>query len=259
MLVVLSPAKKLDFDVDIGRVTTTKPGLRADTSELIEVARDLSADDLKRLMGISDALATLNQARFQAFASKDGKPEQARPAAYAFRGDTYVGLGVDDFEPDDLEFAQAHLRILSGLYGLLRPLDRIQPYRLEMGTKLVTGRGKTLYDFWGDKLAKALDRQAKSIGARALINCASNEYFTAARADSLSVPTITPVFKEVRNGQAKIVSFSAKRARGMMARFIIKHRLTDPADLRGFSEAGYEYQPSQSDEHQLLFLRTKPA
>lgn len=257
MLVVLSPAKKLDFDVDIESVRATKPGLSADTAELLGVARGLSTDDLKRLMGISDALATLNVERFQTFADSDADAT-TRPAAYAFRGDTYVGLAVDDFDAGDRRFAQDHLRILSGLYGLLRPLDRIQPYRLEMGTKLATARGNNLYDFWGDRLAKALERQARAVDARAVVNCASNEYFKAARAENLSVPTITPVFKERRDGKAKIISFAAKRARGMMARFVVKHRLTDPKDLRDFREAGYRFDPSGSSDNELLFLRDKP-
>lgn len=255
MLVVLSPAKRLDFSQVKPPIRETQPALLSDTRALMQTTRGLCARDLKRLMGLSDALAELNCARFGRFADDPKRAEETRAAVFAFRGDTYVGLSADDFDADDLRFAQDHVRILSGLYGLLRPMDRIQPYRLEMGTRLSTERGSNLYDFWGERLAKALDKQVKAVGATALVNCASQEYFAAARAERLSVPTITPVFKELRDGKAKVISFSAKRARGMMARHIVRHRLTDPRDLRGFAEDGYRFQAEGSSDRELLFLR----
>lgn len=258
MLVVLSPAKKLDFDAPAAAVRATQPRLLPDTRELMATVRGLSASDLKRLMRLSDPLAELNHARFRDFADDPKAAPVDRAAVYAFRGDTYVGLAADDFDKADLAFAQQHLRILSGLYGLLRPLDRIQPYRLEMGTKVATERGRSLYDFWGDKLAAELSKSAAACGAKALVNCASQEYFSAARAHQVSVPTVTPVFKEMRDGRAKIISFSAKRARGMMARFVVKHRLTEPQQLREFAEAGYRFTPEASSDRELVFIRPQP-
>jgi hypothetical protein len=254
MLALLSPAKKLEFSPDKLPLRTTKPQLAADTRELMDSTRALSSKDLQKLMGLSKALGDLNYQRFQDFAV-DGKAATARAAALAFRGDTYVGLGADDFDEGDLRFAQEHLRILSGLYGLLRPLDRIQPYRLEMGTRVTTPRGDSLYAFWGERIARTINRQAKKTGAKAIVNLASNEYFTAARAGLLQTPIITPSFKEMRGGKAKIISFSAKRARGMMARHIIKHRLSDPAAMRDFTQDGYRYQAKLSSESEWVFLR----
>lgn len=258
MLVLLSPAKKLDFSPDALPVRATQPRMLADTRELLTTTRKLSEADLRRLMGLSPALAELNRERFQAFAADPKQAAETRAAAFAFRGDTYVGLGADDFDADDLRFAQTHVRILSGLYGLLRPLDRIQPYRLEMGTRLKNSRGDNLYAFWGDRIQRTLASEGRKQGARAIINCASGEYFTAARADGAGLPVITPAFKELRGGKAKIISFSAKRARGMMARHIVKQRLTDPEDIKGFDEEGYRYRPELSDAQQWVFLRKQP-
>lgn len=255
MIVLISPAKKLDFSPDKLPVRSTKPQLLDDTRELMETARALSSSDLQEMMGLSKALGDLNHARFQSFAVDRDKPVESRAAAFAFRGDTYVGLQVDDFDADDLRFAQEHLRILSGLYGLLRPLDRIQPYRLEMGTRLTTPRGDNLYSFWGERIARAINQQSRRSSAKAIVNLASGEYFTAARANLLNKPIITPSFKELRGGKPKIISFSAKRARGMMARHIIRNRLADPKDMRDFAEDGYRFNAKLSGDKEWVFLR----
>ncbi len=255
MLAILSPAKKLDFGPERLPVRTTKPQMLADAGELMDVTRALSSVDLQELMGLSKSLADLNHGRFQAFDTEHDRPSESRAAALAFRGDTYMGLQADSFDRDDLKFAQEHLRILSGLYGLLRPLDRIQPYRLEMGSKVATGRGKNLYEFWGEGIARAINRQAKRSGARAIVNLASKEYFTAARPPLLEAQVITPTFKELRDGKPKMISFSAKRARGMMARHIIKHRLTDPTDMQSFADEGYRFNKKMSTDTDWIFLR----
>jgi cytoplasmic iron level regulating protein YaaA (DUF328/UPF0246 family) len=255
MLTLISPAKTLDFSSDELPVRTTSPQMLADTHELMDTARTLSSGDLQKLMGVSKSLGDLNRDRFQSFVAGRGKAPESRAAALAFRGDTYIGLQADDFDADDLSFAQEHLRILSGLYGLLRPLDRIQPYRLEMGVRLATGRGENLYSFWGERIAQAINRQAKKSGAAAIVNLASKEYFTAASERLLKVDVITPAFKELRDGQPKIISFAAKRARGMMARHIIKHRLTDPRGMLDFEQDGYRFNRKLSTDTQWVFLR----
>ena len=192
-------------------------------------------------MGISENLATLNADRLRDFGEQD-----RLAAALAFAGDTYVGLEARSLDADEMEFARYRLRILSGLYGVLRPLDEIEPYRLEMGSRLKTARGKSLYDFWGDKIAAKLNEDAKATGSDTLINCASQEYFGDVDLNALGLDVITPVFLEERNGEAKIVSFFAKKARGAMARFIIDRRLTDPDGLRDFDTGGYAYDPARS-------------
>jgi len=253
MLVVISPAKRLDLAPAKGGHLTT-PTFQEDAAYLAEVARDLTPSDLKKLMGISDQLARLNAARFAAFeAAPDA--EAVRPAALIFAGDTYAGLEAASLDADDLRFAQDHLRILSGLYGLLRPLDAIQPYRLEMGSKLRTKRGASLYDYWGDRLARALNEAAEAAGTDVLVNCASQEYFGAVDPEALKLRVITPVFLEDRPEGARIVSFYAKKARGAMARFIVERRLTDPDGLADFDAGGYRYRPDMSEGDRLVFLR----
>lgn len=252
MLTVISPAKRLNETAqDLHDLSTTVPDFSSDANRLAKIARGLSPHDLCRLMDISTALGALNHNRFQVFGPKN----TTFPAAFLFDGDTYAGLEARAMEADTLRWAQGHLRILSGLYGLLRPLDLIQPYRLEMGSRLENPKGKDLYAFWGSKLAKALNVQAAEVGAKALINCASTEYFTAVDQKSLKLPVITPVFLEERSGEAKIVSFWAKKARGAMARFISLHRLSDPADLRGFDLGGYQFRADQSDGNRMVFSR----
>ncbi|MEM9140799.1 MAG: peroxide stress protein YaaA [Pseudomonadota bacterium] len=256
MLTVISPAKRLDLDpVDIP--SATDPDFQADAITLAKAARRLSRAKLQKLMSISEPLAKLNAERFKAF-SDDPPHHAVKPAVLAFDGDTYQGLEAKTLEPDDMAFAQRRLRILSGLYGVLRPLDRIQPYRLEMGSRLATRRGKTLYDFWGPKIAETLNAEAEVEGATLLLNCASQEYFGAVDRKALTLPVIEPVFLERRDGQEKMVSFFAKKARGAMARFAIEARAETVEDLQNFSAGGYEYQADQSQDGRLIFVRDYP-
>lgn len=257
MLVVLSPAKKLDWR-PVDR-PARPPRFAAEAVKLAAIARRQGAKGLARLMHLSPALAALNAERFAAFTA-DPAPEALRPAMLGFAGDTYVGLHAASLEPEALDWARGHLRILSGLYGLLGPEDAIQPHRLEMGTRLKTPRGNTLYDWWGPRIARALADDAAAVGALAVVNCASREYFTAVDTDALGLPIVTPVFLEQNEGEApRIVSFHAKRARGAMARFIIENRLTDPADLAQFDAMGYRFQPADSRPDAPVFLRAHPA
>ena len=252
MLVVISPAKRLDWTER--DVETTAPRFPDDAARLARSARNLSLRDLKGLMDLSDELAKLNRDRFRAFAD-DPDPADTRPAALAFAGDTYQGLEAGTLDPDELAWAQEHLCILSGLYGLLRPLDAIQPYRLEMGSRLKTRRGANLYDYWRDEIAKALTAQAKTLGTDILVNCASQEYFGAADTRALKLRVITPKFLEDKDGTPKMVSFFAKRARGSMARFIVQRRLTDPESLKDFDLGGYAYRADLSEPDAPVFVR----
>lgn len=258
MLIVVSPAKRLDWaERD---VTVTQPDFLEDAQRLVKTARNLTLTKLKGLMDLSDDLARLNRDRFAAYeASPD--PEHTRPAALAFAGDTYQGLEAESLEQHEMAWAQDHLRILSGLYGVLRPLDAIQPYRLEMGSKLKTRRGANLYDFWRDDLSKALNAQAKTLGTDTLINCASQEYFGAVAPKALKLNVITPQFMEDKgDGKGpKIVSFFAKRARGAMTRFVIQNRLTDAGALRDFDAGGYAWQDGLSTPERPVFVRDYPA
>ncbi len=255
MLVVISPAKRLDWaerDTD-----TSTPAFQADAARLVRTARNLTLADLQKLMHISPDLARLSRDRFRDFADEPDA-DMTRPAALAFAGDTYLGLEAGSLDGDELTWAQGHLRILSGLYGLLRPLDAIQPYRLEMGSRLKTRRGGSLYDYWGDQLSEALNAQGETVATGVLVNCASQEYFTAVVAKSLKLRVITPVFMEDKGDTPKIVSFYAKRARGAMARFIVQNRLVDPAALADFDTGGYVYNPELSAPERPVFLRPYP-
>ena len=249
MLVVVSPAKKLDMDPVAG-VQPTQPMFPERTRELVTEAAKLTSGELEKLMKISPNLAKLNQQRFSDFGSQDRKP-----AAFAFAGDTFQGLEVATLDADALRWAQEHLRILSGLYGVLRPLDEIEPYRLEMGSRLKTEHGKNLYEYWGSELALELSTQAKTTKSTAVINCASQEYFQAVDTRSLSVPVISPVFMENTEKGPKIISFYAKRARGAMARFVVSNRIATPAELCDFDAGGYRYEPDLSSENKPVFLR----
>lgn len=252
MLVVISPAKRLDWaerDVE-----ATQPAFQDDAIRLSKTARNLTLGDLKKLMDLSDDLARLNRDRYRAF-SDTPDASITRPAALAFAGDTYQGLEAASLDADEMAWAQDHLRILSGLYGVLRPLDAIQAYRLEMGSKLKTRRGKNLYEYWRDQLSKALNTQGDQIGSDVLVNCASQEYFGAVDPKALKLRVITPVFMEDKGGTPKIVSFFAKKARGAMARYIIQHRLTDTRGLLDFDTGGYEYRPELSEEDKPVFVR----
>ena len=249
MLVVVSPAKKLDMDPVAG-VQPTQPVFPERTRELVAEVAKLTSGELEKLMKISPNLAKLNQQRFSDFGSQDRKP-----AVFAFAGDTFQGLEAATLDADALRWAQDHLRILSGLYGILRPLDEIEPYRLEMGSQLKTEHGKNLYEYWGSALALELSAQAKTTHSTAVVNCASQEYFQAVDTRSLSVPVISPVFMESTEKGPKIISFYAKRARGAMARFVVSNRIATPAALFDFDAGGYRYEPNLSSENKPVFLR----
>lgn len=255
MLVVISPAKRLNWDPVEGAMT--EPEFQEDAVRLAKTARNLTLAELRKLMDLSPDLAKLNRDRFKVFAETPSD-EFTRPAVHAFAGDTYVGLDAASLEKDEMVWAQEHLRILSGLYGVLRPLDAMQPYRLEMGSRLKTRRGKSLYDYWRQAPAKALLAQANKLKTDTLINCASQEYFGAVDLKALKLRVITPVFMEERNGETKIVSFFAKKARGSMARYIIHNRLHDAKGLKEFDYGGYRYQPEMSEENRWVFLRDYP-
>jgi cytoplasmic iron level regulating protein YaaA (DUF328/UPF0246 family) len=255
MLTVISPAKSLDLEpVD---VNVTQPVYQADAIRLAKTMRGQTLKQLKGLMSISDDLARLNRDRFKVFQDAPN-PEVTKAAALVFNGDTYQGLEAKTLAPEDMDWAQDHLRILSGLYGLLRPLDAIQPYRLEMGSRLKTRRGKSLYDYWGDQIAKGLNAQGEAVGTQTLLNCASQEYFGAADRKSLKLRVITPQFMEVKDDKPRIVSFFAKRARGAMARFATENRITDPEDVKGFSAGGYAFDPDLSEGDKWTFVREYP-
>ncbi len=258
MLILLSPAKNMNFEPAEGAPRATKPLFLKDAGELSETTRKLTRGKIKSLMGISEKLADLNYERFQAF-DADGKSESSKQAALAFNGDVYLGLEAETLSKEDLKFAQDHLRILSGLYGLLRPLDAIQPYRLEMGSKLKNPRGSNLYAFWGDMISKEIDKALKGHEDPTVVNLASNEYFGAVDRKALKAPVVTPVFREVKDGQAKTVMFYAKRARGMMARWAAQNRLARAEDLKAFDLEGYTFQPGESSEDQWVFSRPQPA
>ena len=251
MLILLSPAKKLDFETEAARVRATKPRLAAKTAALAEAMRGRSAAELAGLMSLSAPLAELNRGRFQAFGG-----QTRRPALLAFAGDVYRGLDAKTLDTDGLAAAQDRVRILSGLYGLLRPLDAIEPYRLEMGTKLRTGGASDLYGFWGGDIAKLLSKDLEDRDERTIVNLASNEYFRAAK--SVDAPVVTPIFKEVKDGQARTLALFAKVARGMMARFAIDQRADSAEALKEFTGGGYAFQPAQSDETSWVFTRPQP-
>ena len=255
MLIVLSPAKALDFTQPPVSAPLTAPQLTEDMAELAEVTRKLTAADLKRLMSLSDNLAKLDRERFQAF---DPASEEGLQAAFAFNGDVYVGLKARELDRKALAWAQDHIRILSGLYGVLRPLDAIQPYRLEMGTRLKTPRGASLYDFWGDRLSQALNAAAVGHKDPTLVNCASGEYFGAVDRAALKLPVVSCRFLEEKDGERRIISFYAKKARGLMARYAIDNRIERATDLRGFDVAGYRLAPELSTDEEFTFVRPQP-
>jgi cytoplasmic iron level regulating protein YaaA (DUF328/UPF0246 family) len=257
MLIVISPAKRLDWTERADQTLTT-PDFLEDANRLAKTMRNQTLGGLQKLMDLSPELARLNRDRFRDF-SNTPEAGALRPAALAFAGDTYMGLEAASLDADEMNWAQEHLRILSGLYGALRPLDGIQPYRLEMGSRLKTRRGSNLYDYWGDALSKALNAQASALGTDVLVNCASQEYFGAVAPKSLTLRIVTPVFMEEKPGGPKIVSFFAKRARGAMARYIIQRRLTDPADLNEFDIGGYALRADLSTADRPVFVRSQPA
>lgn len=254
MLVVVSPAKTLDYESPLATQKYTQPELLDYSQQLIEVCRQLTPADVASLMKVSDKIADLNVGRFQEW-SDTFTLDNARQAILAFKGDVYTGLDAESLSEDDFAYAQDHLRMLSGLYGLLRPLDLMQPYRLEMGTKLASDKGSNLYQFWGNVITDKLNQAIAKQGDNVLINLASNEYFKAVKPKALDAQVITPVFKDCKKGQYKVISFYAKKARGMMARYIIDNRISSVADLTQFDTAGYYFAEQESTPTELVFKR----
>lgn len=253
MLMVISPAKTLDYESPLATETFTQPDFLDDSCELIDQLKELEPHQVSNLMSISDKLGQLNAERFQSW-QVPFSPENARQAVLAFKGDVYTGLDAQSFSEQDFSFAQKHLRMLSGLYGILKPLDLMQPYRLEMGTKFENKRGKDLYAFWGDSLTQEMNRLLKN-DDEVLVNLASNEYFKSLKKKDLEGRLITPQFKDWKNGQYKMISFYAKKARGLMCRYAILNRITDANDLKGFDLEGYYFSEDQSDNNNWVFLR----
>ena len=254
MLIVVSPAKTLDYDSPARTQVFTQPDYLDRSQELISRLRHLSSLDISELMKVSTKIADLNFDRYESW-DRRFTQQNAKQAILAFKGDVYTGLDAETFSAKDFTFAQKHLRILSGLYGLLRPLDLMQAYRLEMGTKLDTERGKNLYDFWDSTITEGLNSQLKNIKSNTLINLASNEYFKSVKPKQLNATIITPAFKEFKDGDYKMIGIYAKKARGMLSRYIIKHQLTDPADIKSFDNEGYKFNKSLSKGSTWVFSR----
>jgi|TARA_R110001599_G_scaffold326356_1_gene538900 cytoplasmic iron level regulating protein YaaA (DUF328/UPF0246 family) len=254
MLSVISPAKTLDFETPPTTTKVTQPDFLKQSQALIDILRDYSPQQISELMGISDKLAGLNAARFEEW-QPPFTLSNAKPAAQAFQGDVYTGLQAESFSEAENRYAQSHLRILSGLYGLLRPLDLIQPYRLEMGTKLSNNAGKDLYAYWKPTLTPALNEAIAESGSKVLVNLASNEYFKAVDVRQLDARVITPVFKDEKNGTFKIISFYAKKARGLMSAWLIQQQINEPDQLKSFDVAGYRFDASASQGDTFVFTR----
>ncbi|MEG1690341.1 MAG: peroxide stress protein YaaA [Hafnia sp.] len=256
MLIIISPAKTLDYESPLATTRFTQPELLDHSAELMEYCRELTPAQIGSLMKISDKLAGLNAARFAEW-QPNFTLQNARQAILAFKGDVYTGLHAEDFSEQDFDFAQQHLRMLSGLYGLLRPLDLMMPYRLEMGIKLHNAKGNDLYSFWGDLLTEKLNQQLKEQGDDVLINLASDEYFKAVKPAKLDGQLIKPVFLDEKGGKFKVISFYAKKARGLMSRFIIQNQLTQPDQLKDFNLEGYFFDEEKIDKSgsELIFKR----
>lgn len=255
MLVLLSPAKLMNFD-DVATPAPTQPELLDRAATLSKTTRNLTKAKIREMMHLSDDLAQLNYERFRAF---DPENTNGKPAALTFAGDVYRGLDANSLDADSLNWSQDHVRILSGLYGILRPLDRIQPYRLEMGTRIKTRRGETLYDYWGNDIAKALNSALETSPTRTIVNLASNEYFKAVDKKTLDANIIDVAFKEEKDGKSRPLFMFTKQARGKMARWIIENRIDDPAQLNAFDVDGYRFDPAASNEGKLEFSRPQPA
>ena len=254
MLAVISPAKSLDYDSELPFDTHSLPRMLENSQELIDLCRSLSASEIRQLMSVSDAIAQLNRERFQDW-QRDFNLHNARQAIYAFNGDVYTGLDAYRLTEDGLNYAQQHLRMLSGLYGVLRPLDLMMAYRLEMGTKLANAQGKDLYAFWGDKITHALNEDLSEANTDLLLNLASDEYFKAVKPKKIAAKIIKPVFLDQKNGQYKVISFHAKKARGLMARFMIDEKIQQLDDLKAFNAKGYYFDANNSSELELVFKR----
>jgi uncharacterized protein len=254
MLIFLSPAKSLDYKTPPHIASFTQPVFLKQSETLIKQLRKLSPADIANLMDLSDPLALLNFNRYADW-TLPFSPENAKQAVLAFDGDVYDGLSAKTLSAADLDFAQQHVRILSGLYGILKPLDLMQPYRLEMGTKFANKAGKDLYEFWGERLLKAINAELGEMARPVAVNLASEEYFKAAVGRKINGELIQPLFEDWKNGQYKIISFYAKRARGLMTRYAVLNRLNDPEDLKAFAEDGYAFAPEVSDERRWVFRR----
>jgi cytoplasmic iron level regulating protein YaaA (DUF328/UPF0246 family) len=257
MITVISPAKTLDFELPGTTRKSSQPEFLQRSGELVEDARAMSPEDIRALMGVSDNIAQLNHRRFMNWRAPFDL-DNAKQAIFAFQGDVYTGLEADTLSFKQLNYAQKHLRILSGLYGLLRPLDLMQPYRLEMGLKFANSGGANLYQFWGDQISESLNAQLKKLKQDVLVNLASNEYFKAVRSKNLNAEVITPIFKDLKSGKYKVISFYAKRARGEMARYIIENEIEAPEGLRKFKNGGYKYNKAESTARELVFTRDTP-
>ncbi len=255
MLLVISPAKSLDFSIQKNIEGTSIPPFLNESKLLVERLRQFRTEELSKLMNISAKLAELNYERFVKW-HLPFNLDNAKPAIFVFKGDVYQGMDIESFSNEDIEFANRHLRILSGLYGVLKPLDLIQEYRLEMGTKLENRKGKNLYEFWGDKITTEINKAIEqSSGEKVLINLASNEYFKSIQKKKLNYEVITPVFKDYKNGQYKIISFFAKKARGMMSRFIIQNKIEKAEDIKAFNLADYHFNQELSKDKEWVFTR----
>ena len=256
MIILLSPAKTLDFENPAVEKTCTEPEFLSLSKNLIAGLSKMSNEEISKLMGISDKLAALNSERYKSWNVKH-KSKNSKQAILAFKGDVYEGMKAWDYTKEDFIYAQKNLRMLSGLYGLLRPLDLIQPHRLEMGTVYANPAGKDLYAFWGDRLCNTLNRELKASGSRFLINLASQEYFKSTQPKNLEGEIVSPIFKDEKNGKFKIISFYAKKARGMMASHLIKNRIDSIDGLRKFNNSGYQFESSESTDLQPVFLRSE--
>jgi cytoplasmic iron level regulating protein YaaA (DUF328/UPF0246 family) len=256
MLIVLSPAKSLDYKTAVKVKAPTLPEFISESAKLITELKKLAPQDVAKLMGISDQLAALNVGRYRDW-SKKFTEENSKPAIYAFDGDVYDGLDVKTLNAKAVDFAQDHIRILSGLYGALKPLDLMQPYRLEMGTSFKNARGKDLYAFWGNRVTESIKKVLEKQKQPVLLNLASEEYFKVLQPKDLGCPVISPVFQDAKDGKYKIISFYAKRARGLMARYVVENRITDPADLKGFNLDGYKYFAADSKLDKPVFRRAE--
>ncbi|MGB0636082.1 MAG: peroxide stress protein YaaA [Gammaproteobacteria bacterium] len=257
MLIVISPAKKLDYQSNSPQQAYTEPAYLEKSANLIKVMKNKTPAEIQSLMGISENLANLNHSRYLNWNKKNTK-RNSKPAIYAFMGDVYTGLDAKSLTNHQIRFAQDHLRILSGLYGVLKPLDLIQPHRLEMGTKIKTESGETLYDFWGHAPTSDLNQQAKVLKTKHIVNLASNEYFKVINKTALTLEVLTPVFKDKKQDTYKVISFYAKKARGLMTKYIIENEITDPKGIKEFSLAGYKYQSKLSAKNEYVFTREQP-
>jgi len=255
MIALIAPAKRLDYDSDLSVEDFSIAEHLKESKKLIKELQKKSPEDLSSLMGLSENLSVLNFERNMNWQVPKKPSNEVRQAIFAFKGDVYVGLDSETLSKSDIKYAQKNLAILSGLYGLLKPLDLMYPYRLEMGTKMKNENGKNLYEFWGNKITTSINALAKENNSKGIINLASVEYFTSVKTENLDLPVYSPVFKDFKNGKYKIISFFAKKARGSMARFVIQNKIKNPADLNKFNLDGYKYSKKESSEYSPVFLR----